>query len=270
MQPPPETILKSALIDVGISAGDTVLVHSDSTLAMELSGAEWWDDALAFQLTCFLDVLGPRGTLIVPTFNYDFCEGQPYNHDSSPSQVGLFSNFILNRADAIRSFHPIFSFAGVGDRAGEICDAVSRSSFGDNSVFNRLHEADARMVFFNVSFEFCTFVHYVEQAHGVDYRYLKEFSGDVTRNGRTTSETVDFFVRYLDRNVDTYFGRLEDQLGASGLIQTVSTGGGVIKQVGCGDVYRQAWGMMDKDPSSLLKHPPGPGADLDTFAREPS
>ncbi len=262
----PEAILSAALIDAGVTTGDTVLVHSDSTLSMELSGAASWGDALAFQLGCFVDVLGPCGTLIVPTFNYDFCEGKPYDQESSPSQVGLFSNFVLNHPGSVRSSHPIFSFAGIGRRANEICDGVSRSSFGADSVFDRLHKLDAGMVFFNLLFDFCTFVHYVEQAHGVDYRYMKEFSGEVARDGRTANETVDFFVRCLDRDVHPFFARLGERLDANGLLRTVTPGNGVIQHVRCGDVYQQAWEMLDGDPYSLLKRPPRPIDTTDSCA----
>lgn len=253
-----QSALTNALKDLGIGAGDTVLVHSDSTLSMELSGAEKWRDALSFQLECFMNVLGPEGTLVIPTFNYDFCEGKPYNHDRSPSQVGLFSNFILSHPDSVRSFHPIFSFAAIGRRAPEICHGVPASSFGKDSMLDRLHKLDAGMVFFNVSFEFCTFIHLVEQARRVDYRYLKDFSGEVTRDGQTSHETFDFFVRYLDRDIVTYLGRLEERLDTSGLLPTVSPGSGVIKHVKCRDVYRQADAMLDEQPYSLLEHPPLP------------
>ena len=252
-----ETVLTSALRDVGVANADTVLVHSDSTLSMELSDADWWDEALAFQLRCFQSVLGAGGTLVVPTFNYDFCEGGSYDHDTSPSQVGLFSSFILNHPESVRSFHPIFSFAAIGPRAHELCDGVSLSSFGADSVFDRLNNLGAGMVFFNVSFEVCTFVHHVEQIHGVDYRFLKDFSGEVTRDGHTSQKTVDFFVRYLDREVNTYFGRLEQHLAESGTLRTAQAGSGVIKQVRCTDVYREAWRMLDDAPYGLLKDLPG-------------
>ena len=255
-QAPTQSIIQAALREVGVSAGDTVLVHSDSTLAMQLSGADNWSDALAFQLDAFLDILGPSGTLIVPTFNYDFCEGKPYDHDSSPSQVGMFSNFLLNRPESVRSFHPIFSFAAIGEKAHEICGDVSRSSFGADSIFERLHKMDAGIVFFNVPFLYCTFVHYVEQAHGVDYRYLKEFSGTMARSRQTFNETVDSYVRYLGRNVKTSLGRLEDRLRANGLIHVATPGGGTIKQARSGDVFRESWNLLDEDPHSLLETPP--------------
>ena len=41
-------------------------------LAMKLFKSEWYQDAMELLLDSFMTVLGPTGTLIVPTFNYDF------------------------------------------------------------------------------------------------------------------------------------------------------------------------------------------------------
>jgi len=101
----------TALNQIGVEAGDTVLVHSDSTLAMRLSKSASWLEANRFMQECFEETLGVQGTLIVPTFNYNFCKGKPYVHESTPSQVGLFSEQVRKDPRALRSFHPIFSFA---------------------------------------------------------------------------------------------------------------------------------------------------------------
>jgi aminoglycoside 3-N-acetyltransferase len=248
--------LDGALAELGVAAGDTLLVHSDSTLAMTLSGADKWDDALAFQLDGFERALGPEGTLLTPTFNYDFCSGDPYTHESSPSQVGMFSSFVLRHANAVRSFHPIFSFAGIGRQAAEICGDVGRSSFGSESVFDRLYKQRASMVFFNASFDSCTFVHHVEQMRGVDYRYIKEFTGSMTCGTQTTTETIDFYVRYLDSNVEPSFKKLGERLVERGLMNEVRLSGGVLRRVSCVDVFTEAWAMLDEDPYSLLSQRP--------------
>lgn len=213
---PAKVRVVDALHQVGVRTGDITLLHSDTTLVLKLIGAEWWEDALSFLLDCFESILGDSGTLVVPTFNYDFCRGKLYDHQRSPSQVGLFTNYVRRDRRAVRSFHPIFSFASVGAQAHALCDSVSNSSFGSNSVFERLFKADAKLVFFNVSFESCTYVHCIEQQLNVDYRYLKYFMGKVRIDEREYTDTFDFFVRYLERDVQTFltpFGtRLEERI----------------------------------------------------------
>ena len=253
-----EARVADALERAGVASGDTVLIHSDASLAMKLTGAEWWEDALSFLLHCFESFLGKAGTLLVPTFNYDFCRGKPYSHERSPSQVGLFTNHVRCQPRAVRSFHPIFSFAAIGPQARPLCEDVSRSSFGHDSVFDRLFHADAKLVFFNVSFESCTFIHYVEQKRQVGYRYLKDFTGDVTIGDRRYEDTFDFYVRYLDQDVETHLTPLAERMEGSGLMQRVQLDGGYILQVRCRDVYQEAMRALDEDPYVLLAHPPKP------------
>ena len=249
--------LVAALQRAGVEQGDTVLVHSDSTLAMRLSGAKWWDGAIAFLFESFEELLGPDGTLVVPTFNYDFCEGKPYDHALSPSQMGMFSTGVLRSPRAVRSLHPIYSFAAVGPQAERLCGDVGKSSFGEGTVFDRLHRINAGLVFFNVSFEFCTFVHHVEQAHGVDYRYFKDFTGEITAQGRTYEDTFDFYVRDLDRGVDTCMTPLGERLERLGLMRRVGIDTGYVLHVRCMDVYDQGMQMLDDNSHALMTRSPG-------------
>jgi aminoglycoside 3-N-acetyltransferase len=248
--------LEDALTNLGLNSGDSVLVHSDSSLAMAMSGAEWWDEAFDYQANALRAALGPNGTVLVPTFNYDFCEGKPYDHDSSPSQVGMFTNYVRELPESSRSFHPIFSFAGFGPAAKQLLTTRSNSSFGRGSVFENLYDSDSKLLFVNVSFEFCTFVHFVEQRIGIDYRYPKEFRGTVTRENQSSEDSFDFYVRYLDRTVDTFFGRLEQRLIDSGEMRSTELGDGRLTLTSSRAVFDAASALISEDPYSLLKSLP--------------
>lgn len=250
-------IIEKALRKVGIRKGDIILVHSDSSPVLQHKNIESLTDALDLLKECFLNVLGPTGTLVVPTFNYDFCKGQPYSHEKSMSQVGMFTNFILLDKTSYRSFHPIFSFAAIGPDAKNVCNNISKSSFGIDSVFHKLHKLNAKMIFFNVSFEFCTFIHYVEQSIGVDYRFLKYFKGKVKMNDIEWEDSFDFYVRYLDREVVNSTTRLMNYLESIGKMNKVILAKKYpILLVKADDIYQAALKKLKKDPYYLLEHPP--------------
>ncbi|MDO9545170.1 MAG: DUF4910 domain-containing protein [Pelolinea sp.] len=251
-----------ALNQAGIKAGDTVLVHSDSTLAMRLSISASWSDACSFLQECFEETLGENGTLVVPTFNYNFCKGKPYIHEKTPSQVGIFSDHVRKDKRAVRSFHPIYSFAAIGPQADELLKDVGKSSFGINSVFERLLAVDAKMVFFNVSMAFCTFVHHIEQQLNVEYRYLKYFSGQVSKEDQIWTDTFDFFVRYFDRDVTVSLDRFQDLLQKKGVLKEVDLGGGKILAVNCIDTYTEGLRILDQEPNFLIASPPKPMAGI--------
>ena len=107
-------IIESGLKKIGLKKGDIVLVHADATPALYLGDYVWWEDACELLKSCLLNVLQDSGTLIVPTINWDFCNGLPYIHSTTISKCGMFSNNILFDPRSIRSFHPIYSFAGIG------------------------------------------------------------------------------------------------------------------------------------------------------------
>ncbi len=250
-----ETIEK-ALRKVGIKKGDIILVHSDSTPVFKLDDPNSLVNPLDLFKKCFLNILGPTGTLVVPTFNWDFCKGKPYSHEKSISQVGIFTNYILWDNTSYRSFHPIYSFAAIGPDAKNICDNISKSSFGKGSVFHKLHKLSAKIVHFNLS-EIYTFLHYIEQSIGVDYRFLKYFKGKVEKDGIEWEDSFDFYVRYLDREVVNSTTRLMNYLESIGKMNKVILAKKYpILLAKADDIYQAALKKLKKDPYYLLEHPP--------------
>jgi len=250
-------LIEQALQNIGIEKGDIILVHLDATPALKGCNFNSWADALELLKKCFLNVLGPTGTLIVPTFNFDFCKGKAYCDKNTTSQTGMFSNYILYDNKSYRSFHPILSFAAVGPDAKNICDNISKSSFGKGSVFHKIHQLNSKIVFFNIGFRVCTFIHYVEQSLGVNYRFLKYFKGKVKKDNVEWEDSFDFYVRYLDRKVIPYFGRLEDYLESTGRMNKVLLCEKyTISLTKTDDIYQAIKENLIKDPYYLLKYPP--------------
>src|SRR4051794_21215953 len=118
---------------VGLRAGQVVLVHSALRTFGEVEGgAETVVDAL-------LDVVGPRGTLVVPTFTFAHeAESDPVvDRAADPSEMGAITEAARRRPEARRTTAFRHSFAAIGRRS-EILAAVDpalhpfdfRSSFG--------------------------------------------------------------------------------------------------------------------------------------------
>ncbi len=248
--------LLAALAEAGVAPGDTIFVHSDVAPVIAAGNIFRPLDTLSLLTECFLEAVGRAGTLIVPTFNYDFCLGEAYSHEKTLSQVGLWSNHVLRDARAKRSFHPIYSVAAIGAEADKLTRGVSKSSFGVGSIFHRLYLQNAKLVFFNVSFYYCTFIHYAEQKIEVDYRFLKTFTGKVSVSGEERIDSFDFYARYLDREVVLELTRLEKELLADGRMKKSAFRDVPILQVRCGDVFEEAVRRVKSEPYYLLKHPP--------------
>src|SRR3989344_5902887 len=54
-----------------------------------------------------LRAVGKNGTVVMPTFNYAFCRGVPFNVQKTPSEVGTLSEFFRGERHVVRSKHPI-------------------------------------------------------------------------------------------------------------------------------------------------------------------
>src|SRR3712207_4214212 len=100
--------IRTALGSLGLGQGDTVLVHSAlSSLGQVEGGAKGLVQAL-------LDLLGPAGTLVVPTLP---SVTEPFDPETSPSTVGRVSEVVRLWPGALRSRHPTHAVSAVGAQA---------------------------------------------------------------------------------------------------------------------------------------------------------
>ena len=109
----------STLEEAGIKEGDVLMVHADLASFGKLGEIVDKKEFANVFISAFIEVIGEKGTLIVPTFTYSFCNNEIYDPDNTPSTVGLFTEEIRKRKDAFRSIHPIFSVSAIGERAKE-------------------------------------------------------------------------------------------------------------------------------------------------------
>jgi len=97
-------------------------------------------------IDALLEVLGNDGTLIMPTFNFDFCKGEPWDVRNTPSHMGAMTNMVRQHPAAKRVFHPIYSFAILGKTrvfSGNFRDSISGAAappaFFENHIPYRFH-----------------------------------------------------------------------------------------------------------------------------------
>jgi len=197
--------------------------------------------------------IGRGGTLVMPAFSYSFTKGEPFDICNTPSAVGIVAERFRTLPGVRRTSDPIFSFACRGQRAQELCTIPLKECFGAESVLATLHRLNAYIICMGCSLSRATFVHYVETAHGVDYRYKKTFSGTVISPGREASEcSVVYNVRDLTRRSDTDLRRLQKRLADNGKMRTVEVGRSRIMAVTAREFFDTAWKMLDEDPVSLI------------------
>ncbi|MFT7837865.1 AAC(3) family N-acetyltransferase [Saccharothrix sp. BKS2] len=170
--------LAAQLGEAGLRAGDTVLVHSS------LSSLGWVCGGAGAVVSALLGVLGPDGTLVVPTQCGDNSDPArwrnppvpeswwadirasmpPYDPRTTPSSgMGVVPEVVRTWPGALRSAHPQTSFAAIGPRAAEVvADHALDSQLGERSPLARLEALGARVLLLGVGFDSCTAFHLAE------------------------------------------------------------------------------------------------------------
>jgi aminoglycoside 3-N-acetyltransferase len=197
----------------GINPGDIVLIHS--SLKRTLQTHSTTPQAV---LESFLDAVGPNGTLLFPLFNFDFTKGVPFDMKSTPSHMGVLTEAARMHPGAVRSGHPIYSFAIIGPQAN-LFAVDNFCGYGPDSPFAVLRTANGKIAVLDLDDQnSMTFYHHVEEMHAVPYRYHKQFTGLYTdADGDKSERTYGLFVRDLERGVRTDVDRMGELLWEKGL-----------------------------------------------------
>lgn len=167
-----------ALQSIGIQPGDGLMIHS----AVQFLGRP--EGGVGMYLEAIQAIIGPQGTLAVPTFNFTFAKTGQYDPQETPSiGMGAFSEYVRQRPEARRTTHPMQSLAVIGHYAEELARLDTPCAFDPGSTFERMLELDFKLLLLGAEVHAIALVHYSEQRANVPYRYWKDFSGRILRRG---------------------------------------------------------------------------------------
>jgi len=199
--------LSNAMNQAGIGKGDMVYIASDASLLLlearkkcGVKTASQRNDFLNSFINALQAIVGERGTLLFPVFSWSFCHGEGFDIRHTLGEVGALNNWVLeHREDFRRTKHPMYSFMVWGNRAEVLVNLENTDAWGNDSPFAYLHKKDGKMLLLNVALQRgFTFMHYVEEAVQVPYRYRKNFRGSYTdEQGMTSERSYTMYVRDL-------------------------------------------------------------------------
>jgi len=221
--------------------------------SMKQRGERW----CAFVLEALMEQLGPDGTVIVPTFTYSCTSlGRAYVHESTPSEVGPFTEYLRRLPHARRSLHPLFSLAGVGRNTRDILDDVGKSAFGPASPFSRLAHFDSVFLCLGASFgSSVTYLHHLEHCHGCNHRFHKVLETDVYRGGESQAGPWLAYVRFRGTDALPNLGAVERRLRSEGSLREACLDTGTFQAAHLVDVDRVGYAMLAENPCAFVKHP---------------
>ena len=230
--------IEAGLLDLGLEAGDLVVVHSSlSSFGRVVGGADTVVDAL-------LSVLGPEGTLVVPTFNY---MPEFFDPELTPSVVGAVTEAVRKRENARRSLHPTHSVAVIGPLSEDIIrDHEKTAPFGQGSALYRLLELNGKVLLIGVGHTTNSMIHVAEEL--AETPYLERVRQVIVAlpNGRRVARIV------RRPGCSRGFDRISDRLEATGMVRRRNIGRSLVQLMPAGAVVGTAISMLKEDPAALL------------------
>ncbi len=223
----------------GINKGDSVWLSSDATSLIYTSLENGDTGDMNDLIDGIIDIIGPEGTLLIPTFNWDFCKGKTFDIRKTPCKTGIIGKVALKRDDFKRTQHPIYSFAVWGRDTELLCGMTNKSSFGADSPFTYCRDNNTKNVFIDVECQHSyTFVHYVEEQAGISYRYLKDFTaGYIDYDGAETTRTYSMNVRDLEKDLFITIFPFEEDFRKAGASRRYEVDGIPMKTIEMGKTY---------------------------------
>ena len=165
---------------LGIKKADKILMISDLTKLFLLFKKKGDRFAVNKFIDLILDRITEKGTLAIPTHNWDFCSKKYFHYYNTPSMTGSLGSYALKRKDFIRTTNPIYSFAVSGKHKDYLFKINHFNCFGKDSPFEHFHKNNYKYISLYLDYKQIGFtpVHYIEEVARVSYRFFKKFSGE--------------------------------------------------------------------------------------------
>jgi len=174
--------LAKELSALGIRAGDTLMVHSS------LRRIGWVAGGPVAVVQALMDVLGPSGTLVMPTHSTDYSDPShwqsppvpsnwwqtirdhmpAYHPDFTPTrEMGAVAECFRTFPEVRRSSHPTCSFAAWGRKAAFVTEKHGLDfPLGEGSPLARVYELDGGVLLIGVEHDRNTSFHLSEARAG--------------------------------------------------------------------------------------------------------
>lgn len=218
--------IAAGLKKLGLKRGDVVLLHSAlSSFGRVEGGADAVIDA-------FLDTLGKEGTLVVPIFG----------------ALGVITEVVRNRPNAVRSVHPMAAVAAIGAKAEEICRDhwKADTAHGEGTPYTKIRDLNGYVCLLGVDQDRNTTLHTVEELLELPYLKTTEPKTFPTPEGEITRSWKLFPGPHRD------FIGIERLLAESGKMLISRIGDSIARLIRSRDLIELAVNAGRKNPAFVL------------------
>lgn len=230
---------------LGVEEGGVLLVHTSFRATRPVEGGPLG------LIEALRDALGPRGTLVMPSWTGD--DDGLFDATATPASpdLGVVADTFWRLPGAVRSRHP-FAMAATGPRAERITsDPLPLPPHIPESPVGRVHDLDGQVLLLGVGHDADTTLHLAELLAGVPYRVPKHCT--VLRDGRPVR------IEYGENDhCCARFVLADEWLRARGLQREGRVGHAHARLARSRDIVAVALEQLARDPLVFL-HPHGAG-----------
>lgn len=194
-------------------------------------------------------------TLVMPSYTFSFCEGQPFDKAKSASSMGALNEYMRVKHQWLRSCDPLMSNILHGDERGLLAH-IGKESVGRGSTFDLLSSLSAKVKFLFLGprvHDCFTYMHYLEAIKQVPYRYNFTFNGTVIDGERSYEDQYTLFIR--DEGVQAGGGAkiYENMLIERGVAGFERLGGGAITVVDLDQARNMYLDLLAMSPNFYIE-----------------
>jgi aminopeptidase-like protein/aminoglycoside N3'-acetyltransferase len=221
----------NALRKLGIIRGDMVYFSAGFGFLGKAEGVKDSEQLNQLFFDSIREVLGPKGTILVPTFSYTIgrsLASQPavFNPLVDKSEAGPFTEFFRQQPGVNRSLDPMVSVSGIGPKFKELIRDLPPTSYGADSIFDRLTKANVKICNIGLGTNWIPFIHHADWLSKVSYRYDKLFFGEVCDGNKHYKQAWVYAVPISRSSSMLHGHRLGKLAEDAGIWQWVSLGRG--------------------------------------------
>ncbi len=238
---------------LGVQPGDVLMIHSSlRSMGHVVGGAPTVVDAL-------LEVLGPTGTLVGPSFNYETALDPNFVLDlpNTPSDMGAIADEIRRRAGNNRSRHLTHSVSAIGRHAQTIVTAPGPTAWSADGPLGTVFKLNGRFLLLGVTYQSFTACHLLEVAFRLRYRKLDTLSRRLRRgDGSVVPFDSTIYLRAV--GYPGYdFNRVGQAMEDTGITTIATVGNAIARLIPARPMHEFAAPHVRRDPDYLLQQGSG-------------
>jgi len=250
--------IRRAFLALGVRRGALVFVSSDLRRPGLVRGVKSRDDLCAVYLETLLDILGPEGTVVVPTFTpYILRSDADFVWESSPSVTGIFAEHVRSRSGSLRSWHPLSSYCAIGRDRNLICGDGGLSNFGAGSPFSIMHDRDVLVLAIGLESGWAVGTpHLLETLHCLPYTYHKLLRNRTVMKGQPLPHQFRATVCYKHIAIEYDLRAWAGLVREAGHLRSTSLGNAWVHSAPYRISHEVASRQLLRNPYFMLSAPP--------------